>query len=82
MADAHYVVIAPHNPNGPVCTAAAVHVSASIPNFLIMEEGNTNPKDYNDIFVDGWKPTLAAWTIPEAPGLGVEFCRNTSRTTR
>ena len=73
MADAHYVVIAPHNPNGPVCTAAAVHVAASIPNFLIMEEGNTNPKDYNDIFVDGWKPTLKEWSIPEAPGLGIDF---------
>ena len=73
MADAHYVVIAPHNPNGPVCTAAAVHVAASIPNFLIMEEGNTNPKDYNEIFVDGWKPTLAEWSIPEAPGLGIDL---------
>jgi hypothetical protein len=38
-----------------------------------MEEGNTNPKDYNDIFVDGWKPDLAEWSIPEAPGLGVNF---------
>jgi galactonate dehydratase len=73
MADAHYVVIAPHNPNGPVCTAAAVHVAASIPNFVIMEEGNTNPKDYNDIFVDGWKPTLSEWSIPESPGLGIDF---------
>ena len=40
---------------------------------LIMEEGNTNPKDYNDIFVDGWKPNLAEWSVPEAPGLGVDF---------
>jgi galactonate dehydratase len=73
MADAHYVVIAPHNPNGPVCTAAAVHIAASIPNFVIMEEGNTNPKDYNEIFIGGWKPNLAEWPIPEAPGLGVDF---------
>jgi galactonate dehydratase len=73
MADAHYVVIAPHNPNGPICTAAAVHVAASVPNFLIMEEGNANPTDYNDLFVDGWKPTLAEWNIPEAPGLGIDL---------
>ena len=73
LADAHYVTIAPHNPNGPVCTAASIHVAASIPNFLIMEEGATSTPEYNDIFVGGWKPTLAEWQIPEAPGLGVDF---------
>jgi len=40
---------------------------------VIMEEGNTNPKDYNDIFVDGWKPNLAEWSVPESPGLGIDF---------
>ena len=73
MADAHYVTFAPHNPNGPVCTAASLHVAASSPNFLIMEEGNTRVQEYNDIFVGGWKPTLAAWKVPESPGLGVDF---------
>ena len=73
MADANYVTIAPHNPNGPVCTAASMHIASSIPNFLIMEEGSTNTKDYSDIFVGGWKATLADWRVPEAPGLGVDF---------
>jgi galactonate dehydratase len=73
MADAHYVTFAPHNPNGPVCTAASLHVAASSPNFLIMEEGNTRVEEYNDIFIGGWKPTLAEWQQPEAPGLGVDF---------
>jgi galactonate dehydratase len=73
MADAHYVTFAPHNPNGPVCTAASLHVAASSPNFLIMEEGNTQIQEYNDIFVGGWKPTLAEWLVPEAPGLGIDF---------
>jgi galactonate dehydratase len=73
MADAHYVTFAPHNPNGPVCTAASLHVAASSPNFLIMEEGNTQVQEYKDIFAGGWKPTLAEWEVPEAPGLGVDF---------
>ncbi len=73
MADAHYVTIAPHNPNGPVCTAASIHVAASIPNFLIMEEGSRSTEDYQHLFVDGWRPTLAAWDIPESPGLGVDI---------
>lgn len=73
MADASYVTIAPHNPNGPVCTAASMHVAASIPNFLIMEEGNKDTSDYKDIFVGGWKHSLSEWPVPEAPGLGVDF---------
>jgi galactonate dehydratase len=72
-ADAHLVTFAPHNPNGPVCTAASLHIAASSPNFLIMEEGNTRIEQYKDIFVSGWKPTLAAWKVPEDPGLGVDF---------
>jgi galactonate dehydratase len=75
MADARYVTFAPHNPNGPVCTAASLHVAASSPNFLIMEEGNTRVSEYNDIFVGGWKPTLAEWRVPESPGLGIDFSR-------
>jgi galactonate dehydratase len=73
MADAHYVTVAPHNPNGPVCTAASLHVAASIPNFLIMEEGNTDVAQYQAIFKDGWKPTLASWDVPESPGLGIDL---------
>ncbi|MBM3727021.1 MAG: mandelate racemase/muconate lactonizing enzyme family protein [Acidobacteria bacterium] len=73
MADANYVVVAPHNPNGPICTAASMHFAASVPNFLIMEEGNTNTREYNDIFVGGWRATLAEWPVPEAPGLGVDL---------
>lgn len=73
MADANYVDIAPHNPNGPVCTAASMHVAASIPNFLIMEEGNKDTAEYNDIFAGGWKQSLKEWRVPEAPGLGVDF---------
>ena len=73
MADANYVTVAPHNPNGPICTAASMHVAASIPNFLIMEEGSQNTAEYKDIFVDGWKATLAHWEIPESAGLGVDI---------
>jgi L-alanine-DL-glutamate epimerase-like enolase superfamily enzyme len=48
-------------------------VAASSPNFLIMEEGNRSVEDYGRIFTGGWKPTLAAWEIPEGPGLGIDF---------
>jgi galactonate dehydratase len=73
IAETHYVNIAPHNPNGPVCTAASLHVMTSIPNFLIMEQGNTDTSMYKDIFAGGWKGSLADMTVPETPGLGVDF---------
>ena len=73
MADASYVTVAPHNPNGPICTAASIHVAASIPNFVIMEEGARDTSLYQDIFVGGWKSNLAYWEIPESAGLGADF---------
>jgi len=40
---------------------------------VIMEEGSKETTEYKDIFVDGWKATLAHWEIPESPGLGVNI---------
>jgi galactonate dehydratase len=37
MAEAYNVMIAPHNPNGPLSTLASSHVCASIPNFFRQE---------------------------------------------
>jgi len=75
MAEAQYVTIAPHNPNGPVCTAASMHLAASIPNFLIMEEGGAYREAdvYRAVFAGGWKADNAYWQVPEGPGLGVDL---------
>ncbi len=75
MAEAQYVTIAPHNPNGPVCSAASIHLAASIPNFVIMEEGGAyRERDlYQAVFTGGWKADNAYWQVPETPGLGVEL---------
>jgi galactonate dehydratase len=73
MAEAYYVNIAPHNPNGPICTAAALHLSTSIANFLILEQGASNTAAYQEIFPGGWKESLAEMWVPEVPGIGVDF---------
>jgi galactonate dehydratase len=75
MAQTEYVTIAPHNPNGPVCSAASIHLAASTPNFLIMEEGGAwREKDvYNTVFTAGWKADSAYWRVPEEPGLGIDL---------
>jgi len=72
--DVYNVLIAPHNVGGPVSTAAALHVAACTPNFMIQEH-------FND-FADSWVKQAAPgvpevvdgyFSLPTAPGLGVEL---------
>jgi len=37
LAEAYYVAVAPHHNGGPVATAAALHLAASLPNFFIQQ---------------------------------------------
>lgn len=37
MMEAYHVLLAPHNPNGPLSTLASAHVCASVPNFFRQE---------------------------------------------
>lgn len=77
-AEAHYMDLMPHNPLGPVCTAASVHLAAAVPNFSWLET-NTTPlgsRGHYDptIFPVQLQVDLAkaAIPVPTAPGLGVE----------
>ena len=36
-AEAHYIDLMPHNPLGPICTAATLHLAAAVPNFAWLE---------------------------------------------
>ena len=71
MAEASYIKIAPHNPNGPVATMASVHLAASIPNFLILEVAQQPLRDEVQrqglTIKDGWAE------LPRLPGLGIEL---------
>ncbi len=77
MAEAHYIDLMPHNPLGPICTAATIHLAAACPNFCWLEEVNTeveklgtNPKEFypTQPILDGTR-----YKVPELPGLGIEF---------
>jgi galactonate dehydratase len=37
MAENHYIPVAPHNPNGPIATAATLNAMLTMPNSLILE---------------------------------------------
>jgi galactonate dehydratase len=77
-SETHYVDMMPHNPLGPICTAATVHFAAAVPNFAWMET-RTAPTEakalgFDDralfpvqVALDG-----AVYPVPDSPGLGVE----------
>lgn len=74
MAEANYVGIVPHNPLGPVSTAACLQLDACIPNFSIQEfpsfyeQGDEGKMLKEPLVVeDGYL------IIPDAPGIGIEL---------
>ncbi|MGQ9813573.1 MAG: mandelate racemase/muconate lactonizing enzyme family protein [Candidatus Roseilinea sp.] len=76
-AEAHYIDLMPHNPLGPICTAATVHLAAAVPNFAWMEV-RTSPTENLGFDDSEWFPvqlTLEGnrFPVPTGPGLGVAF---------
>lgn len=75
MMEAYNVLLAPHNPNGPLSTLASAHVCASVPNFFRQEFM------YTDV---AWRDTVITHPIKDMiqnghlhlsdrPGLGVDL---------
>ena len=65
--------VAPHNPNGPIAGAAALHFAASTPNHIIQEVMDKSVPWYDDVISK--TPIVREggfWSIPDAPGLGIE----------
>jgi galactonate dehydratase len=75
-SEAHYVDMMPHNPLGPVCTAATVHFCAAVANFSWLEtRGAPTEKlgfDNSDYFPVQPRLQGAVYPVSDAPGLGVE----------
>jgi len=76
LAEAHYIDLMPHNPLGPICTAATVHLAAAVPNFAWLEI-RVSPTEASghydeDLFPVQHKLEGAAIPVPDGPGLGVE----------
>jgi galactonate dehydratase len=76
MAEAHYIDLRPHNPLGPICTAATAHLAAAVPNFSWLEVrvSPTEPGKFSDpdIFPSQLVQDGPRLMIPDVPGLGVD----------
>ena len=74
--EARYIDLMPHNPLGPVTTAASVHLAIATNNFAMLEYQERNEATYpRDVFPTMMKVENGRYALPTAPGLGVEFVR-------
>lgn len=73
MAEAHSIAVAPHNPNGPVATAATIHFAAATPNWII-QEAITNDVPWRDeVVINPVAVEHGYVAVPEQPGLGIDI---------
>jgi galactonate dehydratase len=76
MAETYYVAVAPHHEGGPVATAAALHLAATLPNFFLQHipfpdagEDTRMRAELAGAALEKIKDGFAA--LPTAPGLGI-----------
>ena len=66
----------PHNPLGPISTAANLHFAADVPNYAWLKE---RTRDYHfsaELFPIQPQLDGVTYPVPTEPGLGVEFNAN------
>ena len=82
-AEAHYIDVMPHNPLGPVCTAATIHLAAAVPNFAWLEVrvtqsenlyyGKGGINDADALFPVQPRLDGTGFPVLDTPGLGIEL---------
>lgn len=76
-ADAHSIVVALHDSQGPVSTAASLHTAVTIPNLKTVELFDDFSAPFVRDAVRGAPRQVDGWlALPTAPGLGVELDLN------
>ncbi|MGO8817806.1 MAG: galactonate dehydratase [Terriglobia bacterium] len=74
MADARSMMVAPHNSNGPVCTAASVHFGFCTTNIKVQECFDDFSESWVVEAVPGTpRPQDGYFHLPHGPGLGISL---------
>ena len=73
IAEGHDVVVAPHNPMGPLAGAINLHFAASTTNFLVLEYRAHDKGLWRELVKDPWTPVDGHLEIPDTPGWGLEI---------
>ncbi|OWP56356.1 MAG: hypothetical protein B2I17_06485 [Thermoplasmatales archaeon B_DKE] len=76
MANVNYVTVAPHNPNGPVATAASLNALITMPNALVLEFWLDAETVRHDL-INEYFTLKDGYIYPSnKPGLGIEVNEN------
>lgn len=73
LADAHRIALAPHNPQGPVSTAASIEFGFSQPSYIICESVHNDVPWRSEVVQEGFQldPKTRTVTPNLLPGLGI-----------
>jgi len=74
LAEAQYIMVAPHNPMSPLATAINVHFAASTPNFYILEYAAPDSGARKNVLKEPLMVKKDGYLeIPNKPGWGMEL---------
>lgn len=75
IADAYRISIAPHNPQGPVSTAASIEFGFATPSYIICENVHNDVPWRTDVVSEGFTVEKKGRIVRpnERPGLGIEI---------
>ncbi|MGE0755519.1 MAG: galactonate dehydratase [Pirellulaceae bacterium] len=75
LAEAHRIALAPHNPQGPVSTAASLEFGFAQPSYIICETVHNDVPWRADVVQEGFQVEKAGRLVRpnQRPGLGIEI---------
>ena len=74
LAETHFVMFAPHDGSlGPVAEMAAVHLCATLPNFLILEHLEDDVPQRYEVMEPQPEIRDGHIVVPDRPGLGIDI---------
>jgi galactonate dehydratase len=74
LAESHFISMAPHDGSlGPVAEMAAVHLMATIPNFLILEHLADDVPQRYEVMIGQPEIKEGHIIVPDTPGLGIDI---------
>ena len=75
LAEAYRVAIAPHNPQGPISTAASIEFGFATPSYIICESVQNDVPWRNEVVNEGFTIEKKGMIVlpNKRPGLGIEI---------
>lgn len=71
IAESYHSAVVTHNYLGPVITAAACNIDASIPNFITQEYSSIDEADINKVIKTDWARDGGFIIVPDCLGIGI-----------